>query len=34
VFLVPENKKYQPLEITEEMDFRVWGKVVTVLTKP
>jgi DNA polymerase V len=26
VLLVPENKKYQPLEITEEMDFRVWGK--------
>ena len=34
VRLVPENKKYQALEITEEMDFRVWGKVVTVLTKP
>ena len=34
VRLVPENKKYQVLEITEEMDFRVWGKVVTVLTKP
>jgi DNA polymerase V len=34
VWLVPENKKYQPLEITEEMDFRVWGKVVTILTKP
>jgi DNA polymerase V len=34
VLLVPENKKYQPLEITEEMDFRVWGKVVTILTKP
>lgn len=34
VLLVPENKKYQALEITEEMDFRVWGKVVTVLTKP
>jgi DNA polymerase V len=34
VYLIPENKKYQPLEITDDMDFRVWGKVVTVLTKP
>lgn len=34
VLLMPENKKYQPLEITEDMDFRVWGKVVTILTKP
>jgi DNA polymerase V len=33
VYLVPENKKYQPLEITEDMNFQVWGKVVTVLHK-
>ena len=32
-YLVPENKKYQALEITPEMDFEVWGKVVTVLHK-
>ena len=32
-YLVPENKKYQTLEITEEMHFQVWGKVVTVLHK-
>ncbi|KAA5548358.1 LexA family protein [Adhaeribacter rhizoryzae] len=32
-YLVPENKKYQPLVITEEMGFEVWGKVVTVLHK-
>ncbi|MFC5271394.1 LexA family protein [Adhaeribacter terreus] len=34
VFLVPENKKYQPIEITEEMNFQVWGKVVTIMNKP
>ena len=27
-FLVPENNKYQPLEITKEMDFSIWGVVV------
>ena len=32
-YLVPENKKYQPLEITEDMGFQAWGKVVTVLHK-
>ncbi|WP_034256384.1 LexA family protein [Adhaeribacter aquaticus] len=33
ILLVPENRKYQALEITEEMNFQVWGKVVTVLHK-
>lgn len=32
-YLVPENKKYQPLEITEEMGFEVWGVVVAALHK-
>jgi DNA polymerase V len=27
LYLVPENPLYQPLEITEAMDFRVWGVV-------
>ncbi len=27
LFLVPENTLYQPLEITEEMDFKIWGVV-------
>lgn len=27
LFLVPENKKYPPIEITPEMDFMVWGVV-------
>jgi DNA polymerase V len=33
VFLRPENEKYQPLEITPEMDFMVWGVVIHVLHK-
>jgi DNA polymerase V len=27
LFLIPENKKFSPLEITEEMDFMIWGVV-------
>ena len=31
LFLVPENKNYKPVEITEEMDFNVWGVVTNVI---
>ncbi|WP_242917404.1 LexA family protein [Pontibacter liquoris] len=34
VFLLPANPVYAPIEITEEMDMRVWGVVVWVLHKP
>lgn len=27
IFLLPENLKYKPLEITKEMDFSIWGIV-------
>ncbi len=27
-FLIPENKKYSPIEITKEMDFSIWGIVL------
>lgn len=27
LFLMPENKNFSPLEITEEMDFMIWGVV-------
>ena len=27
VFLMPENARYQPLEITEGSDFEIWGRV-------
>ena len=28
VFLVPKNDNYQAIEITEDMDFEIWGKVI------
>lgn len=31
LFLLPENKKYAPIEITEEMDFIVWGVVTYII---
>ena len=27
VFLVPENAKYWPIEITDRTDFEFWGRV-------
>lgn len=31
VLLVPENDAYPILEVTEEMDFRIWGVVTNVI---
>jgi DNA polymerase V len=31
IMLIPENKAYQPIEITEEMNFEVWGVVISVI---
>lgn len=28
VRLLPENENYKPIEVTEKMDFEVWGKVL------
>ena len=28
LLLIPENETYEPIVITEEMDFEVWGKVL------
>jgi DNA polymerase V len=28
VWLLPENERYQPIEIKEGMDFEVWGRVL------
>lgn len=28
ILLLPKNDNYQPIEITEEMDFEIWGKVI------
>ena len=32
--LMPANPAYKPIELTEEMDMRVWGVVVWILHKP
>jgi DNA polymerase V len=34
VFLMPENKDYQPIKITPENHFLVWGIVTYVIKKP
>ena len=31
MFLQPENKNYKPIEITEEMDFELFGVVAHVI---
>ncbi|MCX6155902.1 MAG: translesion error-prone DNA polymerase V autoproteolytic subunit [Candidatus Kapabacteria bacterium] len=31
IFLQPENSRYKPIEIKEEMNFEVWGVVSTVI---
>jgi DNA polymerase V len=28
VLLVPKNANYKPIEISEDMDFEIWGKVI------
>ena len=31
IFLMPENDKYQPIEVKDEVDLEVWGVVTTVI---
>jgi DNA polymerase V len=31
IYLVPENKFYQPIKITEDMNFEAWGVVRSVI---
>jgi DNA polymerase V len=33
VWLQPENKSYQPIKITPENDFVIWGIVTNVIKK-
>jgi len=33
LFLTPENDVFQPIEITEEMDFNIWGVVTYSIHK-
>jgi DNA polymerase V len=33
LFLAPENEDFKPIEITEEMDFQIWGVVTYSIHK-
>ena len=33
-WLVPANKKYKEIEITGDMDFTVWGVVISIIVDP
>ncbi len=33
LFLVPESDKFKPIEVSEEMDFQIWGVVTYTLHK-
>jgi DNA polymerase V len=30
---MPENDKFKPIEVTEEMDFQIWGTVMYSIHK-
>ncbi len=34
ILLIPENKEYKPIEVSEFNDFEVWGIVAYVIHKP
>lgn len=33
ILLLPKNIEYKPIEITDEMDFEIWGKVVCSINR-
>jgi DNA polymerase V len=33
LFLMPENKSFSPIEVTNEMDFKIWGVVTFAIHK-
>ena len=33
LYLIPENSKFKPIQITEEMNFQVWGVVTHIIHK-
>ena len=33
LYLMPENENFTPIEITEDMDFKVWGVVTYIIHK-
>jgi len=34
LYLMPDNKKFKPIKVTEDMDFEVWGVVTYVIHRP
>ncbi|HST53612.1 MAG TPA: translesion error-prone DNA polymerase V autoproteolytic subunit [Pyrinomonadaceae bacterium] len=32
IWLMPENDRYQPIEVIESMDFEVWGRVMHAIS--
>lgn len=33
LYLIPANEQYQPIKITDDMDFQVWGVVTFIIHK-
>jgi DNA polymerase V len=33
VLLIPKNANYKPIEISEDLDFEIWGKVICSINK-
>ncbi|RTL55963.1 MAG: translesion error-prone DNA polymerase V autoproteolytic subunit [Sphingobacteriales bacterium] len=33
-WLIPANKKYKEIEVTQEMDMQVWGVVIKIIVDP
>ena len=33
ILLLPKNMDYKPIEITDEMDFEIWGKVICSINR-
>ena len=31
VLLIPENRKYKPIDVTNRQDFAIWGVVTSVI---
>lgn len=34
VWLIPENEEFEPIKVTEENDFIIWGMVKYIIKKP
>jgi len=34
IFLVPANPKFKSIAITDDMDFKIWGVVVSIIINP